>query len=206
MGYSVEYRSDHIETPRFRQKYQDRDKFMAFCRECPRYDALWSCPPLSFDADKFLEPYAWINVLCARNRPDAETIQAADTAEKIRTMGWDIVSAVKLDTDERIRKLEAQIPESLSLSSGGCNLCKSCTRKSGSPCRQPDKMRYSLDAFGFDLTAITKDVFHIDILWCRDSLPEYFTLIHALLADRPVPEELWSAVGLHSEEIRKESS
>ena len=206
MGYSVEYQSDHIEMPRFRQKYQDRDKFMAFCRECPRYDALWSCPPLSFDADKFLEPYAWINVLCAKIRPDAETIQAADTAEKIRTTGWDIVSAVKLDTDERIRKLEAQIPESLSLSSGGCNLCKSCTRKSGSPCRQPDKMRYSLDAFGFDLTAITKDVFHIDILWCRDSLPEYFTLIHGLLADRPVPEKLWRDVGLHSEEIRKESS
>lgn len=46
----------------------------------------------------------------------------------------------------------------------------------------------------------------IDILWCRDSLPEYFTLIHSLLADRPVPEKLWRDVGLHSEEIRKESS
>ena len=200
MGYSVEYRTDHIEMPRFRQKYQDRDKFMAFCRECPRYDSLWSCPPLSFDVDTFLEPYTWINVLCAKIRLDAETIRTADTAEKIKTIGWDIVSVVKLDTDERLRKLEAQVPESLSLSSGGCNLCKSCTRKSGSPCRQPDKMRYSLDAFGFDLTAITKDVFHIDILWCRDSLPEYFTLIHGLLADKSVPEKLWRAVGLYSEE------
>ena len=200
MGYSVEYRTDHIEMPRFRQKYQDRDKFMAFCRECPRYDSLWSCPPLSFDVDTFLEPYTWINVLCAKICLDAETIRTADTAEKIKTIGWDIVSVVKLDTDERLRKLEAQVPESLSLSSGGCNLCKSCTRKSGSPCRQPDKMRYSLDAFGFDLTAITKDVFHIDILWCRDSLPEYFTLIHGLLADKSVPEKLWRAVGLYSEE------
>ena len=200
MGYSVEYRTDHIEMPRFRQKYQDRDKFMAFCRECPRYDSLWSCPPLSFDVDTFLEPYTWINVLCAKIRLDAETIRTADTAEKIKTIGWDIVSAVKLDTDERFRKLEAQVPESLSLSSGGCSLCKSCTRKSGAPCRQPDKMRYSLDAFGFDLTAITKDVFHIDILWCRDSLPEYFTLIHGLLADKSVPEKLWRAVGLYSEE------
>ena len=114
--------------PRFRKKYQDRDKFMAFCRECPRYDSLWSCPPLSFDVDTFLEPYTWINVLCAKICLDAETIRTADTAEKIKTIGWDIVSAVKLDTDERLRKPEAQVPENLSLSSGGCNLGKSCTR------------------------------------------------------------------------------
>ena len=199
MGYYVEYRTNQIETPLFRQKYQDREKFMAFCRECPRYGALWSCPPLSFDADEFLSPYAWVNLLCAKIHLDSETIRAADTAEKMKTTGWDVVSAVKLNIEERLRKLEAQIPESVSLSSGGCNLCESCTRKSGKPCRQPDKMRYSLDAFGFDLTAITKDLFRIEILWCRDSLPEYFTLMHGLLADRPIPEELWESVGLRCE-------
>ena len=199
MGYRAEYRASYIETPRFRQKYQDREKFMAFCKECPRYDALWSCPPLSFDADVFLEPHAGIHLLCAQIHLSGETIRAADTAEKIKTTGWEIVTTVKLDVEERLRKLEALIPGSLSLSSGGCNLCESCTRKSGAPCCQPDKMRYSLDAFGFDLTAITKDVFHIDILWCKDSLPKYFTLVHGLLAERPVPEELWNAVGLPGE-------
>ena len=195
--YRVEYRTDHVEMARFREKYQDREKFMAFCRECPRYDARWSCPPLSFDVDSFLEPYARINLLCAKIDLDGETIRAADTAEKIKTMGWDIVSTVKLDLEGRLRKLETQIPGSLSLSSGGCSLCESCTRKTGAPCRQPDKMRYSLDAFGFDLTAITKDMFHIVILWCKDSLPKYFTLIHGLLADQPVSEALWTSVGLH---------
>lgn len=198
MGYLVEYRTNHIEMTRFRQKYQDREKFMAFCRECPRYEALWSCPPLSFDVDKFLNPYPWINLLCAIINLDNETIQEADTAEKIKKMGWDIVSAVKLETDERLRKLETEIPGSLSLSSGGCNLCENCTRKTGHPCRQPNKMRYSLDAFGFDLTAITNDTFHIEILWCKDKLPKYFTLIHGLLADKPASEELWQSVGLHS--------
>ena len=198
MGYSVEYRTDHIEMPHFRQKYQNREKFMAYCRECPRYDSLWSCPPLSFDVDEFLKPYTWVNILCAKINLDKETIRRASTVEKIKDNGWEIVSAVKLGTDERLRNLETQIPGSLSLSSGGCNLCERCTRKSGTPCRQPDKMRYSLDAFGFDLTAITKDVFHIDILWCKDSLPEYLTLIHGLLADKPVPEEAWKTAGLHS--------
>ena len=156
MGYSVEYRTDHIEMPHFRQKYQNREKFMAYCRECPRYDSLWSCPPLSFDVDEFLKPYTWVNILCAKINLDKETIRRASTVEKIKDNGWEIVSAVKLGTDERLRNLETQIPGSLSLSSGGCNLCERCTRKSDMPCRQPDKMRYSLDAFGFDLTAIIK--------------------------------------------------
>ena len=197
--YRVEYRTEHVEMARFREKYQDREKFMAFCRECPRYDARWSCPPLSLDADKFLAPYVQINLLCAKIHLDDETIRAADTAEKIRTTGWDIVSTVKHDLEERLRKLETQIPGSVSLSSGGCSLCESCTRTTGAPCRQPDRMRYSLDAFGFDLTAITKDMFHIEILWSKDSLPKYFTLIHGLLADQPVSEDLWKSVGLQGE-------
>jgi len=200
MGYRVEYRTSHIETPLFRKKYQDQEKFMAYCRECPRYNTRWSCPPLSFDVAEFLEPYTSVNLLCAKIDLDDETIWAADTEEKIKTMGWEIVSAVKRAADEKLRKLEARIPESLSLSSGGCILCENCTREEGEPCRQPDKMRYSLDAFGFDLSAITKDIFHIEILWCKGSLPEYFTLIHALLAKEPVPEVLFEAVGLHGED------
>ena len=103
---------------------------------------------------------------------------------------------MKLDLDERLLKLEAQIPGSVALSSGGCIYCENCTRESGRPCRRPDRMRYSLDAFGFDLTAITKDMFQIDIIWCKDSLPEYFTLIHGLLGKEPASGALWKAVGL----------
>ena len=47
-----------------------------------------------------------------------------------------------------------------------------------------------------DLTAITKEIFHIEILWCRDSLPKYFTLIHALLTKERMPEPLWEQAGI----------
>ena len=99
--------------------------------------------------------------------------------------------------------MEKSIPGSVSLSSGGCNLCKECSRKDGQPCRQPDKKRYSLDAFGFDLTAITKDMFDIDILWCKDRLPDYFTLIHGLLAKDDMPSDLWDLLGLKFADVAK---
>ena len=196
MNYSIEYRKGSMSLPDFRQKYQDREKYMAYCRECPRYDTVWSCPPLAFDVDAYLEHFTWVNVLCAKIILSNSLIAEADTPEKIKTVGWDILLSVKLDMEEKLHRLEKRISESLSLSSGGCNLCKVCSRKDGQPCRQPDKMRHSLDAFGFDLTAITKDMFDIDILWCKERLPDYFTLIHGILTEDEVPGELWETLGV----------
>ena len=92
---------------------------------------------------------------------------------------------------EEMRHLEGQVPGSVALSSGGCNMCKECSRKEGKPCRMSEKMRHSLDAFGFDLSAITKEMLGIEILWCRDRLLEYFTLIHGLMTAGDVLEAAW---------------
>ena len=197
MDYSVEYRKNSILLSDFQQKYQDREKYMAYCRECPRYNTVWSCPPLYLDVDAYLGRFAWGNILCAKIILSSHVIAEADMPEKIKTMGWEILLSVKLDMDEKLRQLEKHIPGSVSLSSGGCNLCKVCSRKDGQPCRQPDKMRYSLDAFGFNLTAITKDMFDIDILWCKERLPDYFALIHGILTEDEVPDELWETAGIN---------
>ena len=194
---TVEYRKGCLPMTEFRERYQDRERFIEYCRECPRYDTVWSCPPLDFDADEYLERFAWVNVVGAKVVLNPRVIEEADTDEKVRTVGWEIVSAVKLELEEKMRQLEGTVPGSVSLSSGGCNLCKECSRKEGRPCRRPEKMRYSLDAFGFDLSAITKDMLGIEILWCRDRLPEYFTLIHGLLTADEVPEAAWKTMRVH---------
>ena len=196
MDYTVAYRKSSMPLTVFRQKYQNREKYMAYCRECPRYNTVWSCPPLAFDVDAYLERFALVNVLCAKIILSRQVIAEADTPEKIKTVGWEILLSVKLDMEEKLRRMEKYIPESVSLSSGGCNLCKVCSRKDGLPCRLPDKMRYSLDAFGFDLTAITKDMFDIDILWCKERLPDYFTLIHGIMTTDEMPGNLWETMGV----------
>lgn len=181
MDYRVEYRKSSLPMAEFRKRYQDREKYIVYCKECPRYNTVWSCPPLCFDADAYLEKYKWVNVIGCKILLDRQIIEAADTAEKIKSVGWEIVSAAKSDMEHRMRKLEKDVPGSVSLSSGGCDMCPECVRKEGRPCRYPDRMRYSLDAFGFDLSAITKDMLGIEIQWCKERLPDYFTLIHGLL-------------------------
>ena len=195
MDYSVEFRKSSMPMADFRRRYQDRKKFIAYCRECPRYDTVWSCPPLGFDADEYLKRFSWMSVVGAKIVLDKKVIEAADTADKVKDTGWKILSKVKLELEDKMRHLEGQVPGSVALSSGGCNMCKECSRKEGKPCRMPEKMRHSLDAFGFDLSAITKDMLGIEILWCRDRLPEYFTLIHGLMTADDVQKEVWNAAG-----------
>lgn len=58
MDYRLEYRKGSLPMAVFRERYQDRDRFIGYCWECQRYDKVWSCPPLDFDADEYLYRYA----------------------------------------------------------------------------------------------------------------------------------------------------
>ncbi|WP_143555478.1 DUF2284 domain-containing protein [Selenomonas ruminantium] len=95
MDYSVEYRKNSIGMELFRQKYHDREKYLAYCRECPKYNTVWSCPPLQIDADAYLSKYAWVNVVGAKIILDQTVIEKADTPDKIKSEGWRIVTKVK---------------------------------------------------------------------------------------------------------------
>ncbi|HWR44145.1 DUF2284 domain-containing protein [Sporomusa sp.] len=171
--------SEHLHE--FISKYQHQEKFMAFCKDCHNYNTLWSCPPLQFDANQFLLDFNYIYIIGAKVIYDAETIELANTSDKIKEITTQSLREVKNKLSDILLDLERQIPDSISLASGGCHICERCRRCDNLPCQYPEKMRYSLDSFGFDLTAITSDMLQIELKWSKDSLPEYYTLIHALL-------------------------
>ena len=53
-----------------------------------------------------------------------------------------------------------------------------CTRNCGTPCRHPEKVRPSLEAFGFDIAKTLAELFNIELLWGKDGkLPEYLVLV-----------------------------
>ncbi len=53
-----------------------------------------------------------------------------------------------------------------------------CTRNCGTPCRHPEKVRPSLEAFGFDIAKTLSELFNIELLWGKDGkLPEYLVLV-----------------------------
>ena len=172
----------------FIRRYQHRDKFLAFCKDCKNFNTRWSCPPLAIDVDRFLQNYNYIYVIGVQIIYDADTIQRADTSEKIKHVTTQSLQDVKTRLSDALLALEKQIPGSISLASGGCSVCQRCRRCDQLPCRYPEKMRYSLDSFGFDLTALTSDALQIELKWAQNSLPAYYTLVHALLTRQAVPD------------------
>lgn len=49
------------------------------------------------------------------------------------------------------------------------------------PCLHPDKVRPSLEAFGFDIGRTLSELFGIRLLWGKDGiLPEYLMLVSGL--------------------------
>lgn len=154
---------------------------MTFCKDCHNYNALWSCPPLQFDANQFLQNYNYIYIVGVKVIYNPETVTLANTPEKVKEITMRTLREVKDKLANALHFLEGQIPDSVSLASGGCHICQHCSRLDNRPCIHPEKMRYSLDSFGFDLTAITSDLLQIELKWSKDTLPEYYTLIHGLL-------------------------
>ena len=190
-AYKTETAERLLELDGFIEKYRHAEKFMAYCRQCPNYNSVWSCPPLSFDAEALLKRYKLIYLRCTKILLAPEIIASADTADKAKALGRRIIESVKTDVDNELLGLEKRVPRSLALSSGGCTLCGECARKHNLPCRRPEKMRYSLDAFGIDLTAAAKDIFAVELQWSQGRLPEYFTLLSGLLTDTEIEGRLW---------------
>ena len=63
---------------------------------------------------------------------------------------------------------------------GSCPYCDGapCARIEGKPCKHPDKVRPSLEAFGFDMGKTAKELLGLEIKWSQGNLiPEYLTLI-----------------------------
>lgn len=164
--------------------YQDREKYLAYCRECENYGTKWSCPPLGFDTEIFLAPYRYVTV-AAVQMVFREGVVSSTPAERVKEVTLQTIMPIKAWFHEAMLKVEREVPGSVTLSSGGCSLCRACTRPKGGACRRPERMRYSLDSFGFNLSAITEELLGIKLLWCRGKLPAYYTLIHALLEMEP---------------------
>ena len=54
------------------------------------------------------------------------------------------------------RALRDELPDALFLGSGGCNLCETCGKLSGVPCRHPEDTMPSMESCGFDVYQTTK--------------------------------------------------
>lgn len=173
--YQAEDRSVTMSAARYIDECRDADKFLACCKECPNYGALWCCPPFGFDWMEMLAQYECVTLYATKITPTDASLPVS--------------AAERLTRPERIRmeqKLLLQEKETGGRAfayAGRCLHCPegTCTRPKGLPCRHPELVRPSLEAAGFDIGKTLQHYFGIELKWGTNGLlPEYLVLVTAI--------------------------
>lgn len=181
MTYTARDYTRSISTDEYTRRFRDAERFMQACRECPNYARSWACPPFDHDRDTELRQYENVLLIATKIVPDSSEIPVSEASRLIRP------ERVRLES--KLREMEKTYGGRSFAFAGKCLYCPegTCSRLQGEPCRHPELMRPSLEAYGFDIGRTLSELFGIDLLWGRDGhLPAYLTLVCAFFHNSAV--------------------
>ena len=140
-------------------KHFDPNRIEGYCKDCPNYGKLWSCPPFDFDVRIAFEGRENLIV----NAWAFETYNLSD----------DAIERINMETVYEMNYLileeEKKEKGSFAFYADSCVICgeNSCTRSQNKPCRHIDIMRYPLEAFGIDVNTLLNDLFGLKLIWAE---------------------------------------
>ena len=112
---------------------------------CKVYNKKWSCPPVSSNIYYSMTKFVTIVILFKHNN-----IIAKQEFTKVKALNSILKS--------HLNKLLFQYPNMSVLGSGSCRLCNPCAYPN--PCKHPDKMIYSCESIGIDVSLLCKALSH----------------------------------------------
>lgn len=160
-------------------KHLKRKEVYGYCKSCPNYNKIWTCPPYLNKEDEFISAYnyAYIiesKVIFEENEIKTEEEVLSKFQEHRRKLG------------NRLLEIEKTISDSVSLYAGNCYHCDNCLRENSIECKYPEKKRYSLESVGYDVSLITKNILDSEILWMQGQIPEYLLAVAAIFTKKEV--------------------
>ena len=162
----------------------DVPEFLAYCKQCGNYGKVWSCPEFSFDPMDYWRKYDTLKIIGLKIIVPEELRTRNYDEQERNLLFQELLQGYKKQLDERILKEEQRIEGSRALSGGSCLYCQpeDCSRIQGEPCRQPDKMRYSIEALGGNVGLTVTKYLHQELEWMEEGkLPSHFILVGGLL-------------------------
>jgi predicted metal-binding protein len=163
--------------------YRNADKFAVYCKECSRYRTCWACPPFDFDIGIELSRYKTAWIIGTKIDIDDSVIETHKGWDLCTPVTYRIIEEVRRTLDAKLLNLEKEHAGSRTFFAGTCHLCPpdKCARIKEKPCIFPDRVRPSLESFGFDLGKTSLELLKLEMKWSRDGiLPPYFVLVSGL--------------------------
>lgn len=167
----AEFYAKGISTDELLSRFYDESVSSELCKSCGNFGAKWSCPP--FETPPELIKFSEVRLMLRR-------VAAAGTIA-------DAYDAERVGFDAEILVAESALG-GMGMFAGSCIICGKCVRTRGRACLHPDKMRTSLEAVGFDVSKIVREIFGVGIEWGSDPRkPRFATLLGAVFyGDRRV--------------------
>ena len=164
-----------VDRDRYVSEFRDVPTFEACCKACPNYGNRWGCPPFDHDTLQDLQPYDKVMLIGAKITPHDPKMPMDRVYEIMRP---------ELERlNERLLNLEREKGGMAFGFVGKCPYCNDepCARRQGLPCRHPDVVRPSLEAYGFNVSETASKLLGIDMVWSSGkTIPRYLTLVCGL--------------------------
>lgn len=169
-----EYKKDCVDVPRF----------LSYCRRCSNFGKIWSCPEFDFDPMDYWNKYEHLRIIAMKIIVPQELREKEFDDQGKTQVITSLLDGYKRDFDRYIYEQEKTKENSVGLSGGSCLLCSPapCSREEGKPCRQPDKMRHSIESLGGDVSLTVTKYLNQKLEWIENGhLPSHFMLVGGLL-------------------------
>lgn len=153
-------------------RFHDPERIQGYCAACEKYGHTWSCPPFSEPPLLSFPAWSFAVIVCGRVPVPPEAAKESMIAL--------FFEARKLFRQALVEQQQREIGVT-ALIAGFCSGCESCSRPEGKPCRTPAALRYSLEAVGFDVTALAENLAGQKLHWPKQGNPEYLMTVGALL-------------------------
>lgn len=169
-----------VDRERYVREFRDVATFEECCRQCPNYGNRWGCPPFDHDTLQDLLPYEKVMIIGVKLTPHYTKMPMDQI--------YDLMRPELNRVNTHLLELEKQVGGLAFGFVGKCPHCNGvpCARKKGEPCRHPDIVRPSLEAYGFNVSETASQLLGIDMVWSRDkNIPRYLTLVCGLFFNGP---------------------
>ena len=173
--YTTEEFTREISVVEFINRFHCPDEVWGYCRACSNYGKQWGCPPFDFDVAERLSNYRNIRIIATKITLLDRSISPCEINDLLRPE--------RIALEERLLALEHQYNGLACTYIGECLHCAkgTCARLEGAPCRHPERVRPSLEAYGFDLARAILNIFGIELKWgTATTPPDYVVLICGL--------------------------
>lgn len=152
--------------------HYDFEKVVGYCKACPKYDKIWSCPSFDFSTYDYLNKFSSAIIYSGEIIFDLSTIHDDDQSIKRRQ----IFDHGRKAFREFLMTVEKQYDESEALIAGHCFLCEQCTRINGKKCAYPKEIRYSLEGMGIEVGNLLKTTLNQELRWDTETSDRLMTV------------------------------